>query len=273
VFLRLLLIRPFLVQAIINKYMTYCLAIALDEGLVFTSDSRTNAGVDQVSTYSKMRTFGVDGARQFVLLTAGNLATTQSVAAQLERDIRERAPESLLTVCDMNEAAEYLGRISLSQQTKNTGGGVTYEASFILGGQISSRKPMIMMIYPQGNYITTSEDTPFLQIGESKYGKPILDRILTPKTSLESAAVCALVSMDSTMRSNITVGPPLELLIYRKDSLRLDERVRLTEDHSYLRELKKSWDSLIKQAFQQLPPIAWATARDPSADTRNATLS
>jgi putative proteasome-type protease len=130
-----------------------------------------------------------------------------------------------------------------------------------------------MMIYPQGNYITTSEDTPFLQIGESKYGKPILDRILTPKTTLESAAVCALVSMDSTMRSNITVGPPLELLIYRKDSLRLDERVRLTEDHSYLRELKKSWDSLIKQAFQQLPPIAWATARDPSADTRNATFS
>lgn len=251
--------------------MTYCLAIALDEGLVFTSDSRTNAGVDQISTYSKMRTFGVDGARQFVLLMAGNLATTQSVVTQLERDIWERAPESLLTVRDMNEAAEYLGKISVSQQTKNTGGGATYEASFILGGQISSRKPMIMMIYPQGNYITTSEDTPFLQIGESKYGKPILDRILTPTTSLDSAAVCALVSMDSTMRSNIIVGPPIELLIYRKDSLSLDERLRLTEDHPYLRELKKSWDSLIKQAFRQLPPINLAKAKgDPSADIHSA---
>jgi putative proteasome-type protease len=130
---------------------------------------------------------------------------------------------------------------------------------------------MIMMIYPQGNYITTSEDTPFLQIGESKYGKPILDRILTPTTSLDSAAVCALVSMDSTMRSNIIVGPPIELLIYRKDSLSLDERLRLTEDHPYLRELKKSWDSLIKQAFRQLPPINLAKAKgNPSADIYSA---
>lgn len=253
--------------------MTYCLAIALDEGLVFTSDSRTHAGVDQVSTYSKMHTFGVDGERQFVLLSAGNLATTQSVIAQLDKDIKERFQESLLSVRDLTEAADYLGRISLNQQMKNTGGGVTYEASFILGGQIGSHKPMIMMIYPQGNYITTSQDTPFLQIGESKYGKPILDRILGPKTSLETAAVCALVSMDSTMRSNLTVGPPIEVLIYRQDSLRLDERLRLTEDSPYLRELKKSWDSLIKQAFRQLPPIAWATAKEPLTETRTPTFT
>jgi putative proteasome-type protease len=253
--------------------MTYCLAIALDEGVVFTSDSRTYAGVDQVSTYSKMHTFGIDGERQFILLSAGNLATTQSVIAQLDKDIKERAPESLLTVRDLTEAADYLGRISVNQQMKNTGGGVTYEASFILGGQIGASKPMIVMLYPQGNYITTSADTLFLQIGESKYGKPILDRILTPKISLETAAVCALVSMDSTMRSNLTVGPPIEVLIYRKDSLRLDERLRLTEDSPYLRELKKSWDCLIKQAFRQLPPIAWATAKEPLTDTRSSTIS
>ncbi len=253
--------------------MSYCLAIALEEGLVFTSDSRTHAGVDQVSTYSKMHTFGVEGARQFVLLSAGNLATTQAVVAQLDRDIKECVPESLLTVRDLAEAADYLGRISLNQQMKNTGGGASYEASFILGGQVGNDRPMIMMIYPQGNYITTSPDTPFLQIGESKYGKPILDRILTPKTSLETAAVCALVSMDSTMRSNLTVGPPIEVLIYRKDSLRLDEWLRLMEDSPYLRELKKSWDSLIKQAFRQLPPIAWATAKEPLTDTRTTTFT
>lgn len=252
--------------------MTYCVAIALSEGLVFCSDSRTNAGIDQVSTYSKMRTFGVDGARQFVLLSAGNLATTQSVVAQIERDIREGASQSLMSVWDLTEAADYLGRISINQQLKNTGGGITYEASFVLGGQIGAGTPMVVLVYPQGNYITTSDDTPFLQVGESKYGKPILDRILTPNSSLETAAVCALVSMDSTMRSNVTVGPPIELLMYRKDSLYLGERFRLFDDSPYLRELKKSWDDLIKQAFRQLPPIAWAAAKDPPSEARNATF-
>ncbi len=252
--------------------MTYCLAIALNEGLVFASDSRTNAGVDQVRTYSKMHTFGVPGARQFVLLSAGNLATCQSVIAHLERDIREAAPKSLSNAENMTEAADYLGGISISQQAKHTGGGVSYEASFILGGQIGKEPPIVMLVYPQGNHITTSEDTPFLQIGESKYGKPILDRILTPATSLETAALTALVSMDSTMRSNVTVGPPLEVLIYRRDSLRLEERLRFTEDSPYLREIRRSWDDLIKQAFRQLPPIAWASAKDPPAPARNASF-
>ncbi len=252
--------------------MTYCLAIAIDEGLVFSSDSRTNAGADQVRTYSKMRTFGVPGLRQFVLLSAGNLATCQSVIAHLERDIRDAAPKSLMTVQNMTEAADHLGAISIGQQAKHTGGGVSYEASFILGGQIGSEPPVVMLVYPQGNHITTSEDTPFLQIGESKYGKPILDRILTPATSLETAALTALVSMDSTMRSNVTVGPPLEVLIYRRDSLHLDERLRFGEDSPYLREIRRSWDDLIKQAFRQLPPLAWATAKDRTVAARNATF-
>jgi len=122
-----------------------------------------------------------------------------------------------------------------------------------------------MLVYPQGNHITSSDDTPFLQIGESKYGKPILDRILTPATSLDTAALTALVSMDSTMRSNVTVGPPLEVLIYRRDSLNLDERLRFTEDSPYLRQIRRSWDDLIKQAFRQLPPLAWANAKEQAA--------
>jgi putative proteasome-type protease len=255
--------------------MTYCLAIAIEEGLVFSSDSRTNAGTDQIRTYSKMRTFGVPGERQLVLLGAGNLATNQSVIARLERDIKDAAPRNLLSVRNLSEAADYLGETSIDQQAKHTGGGVCYEASFLLGGQIGGEPPMVVLVYPQGNHITTSDDTPFLQIGESKYGKPILDRILTPSTltpstSLDTAALCALVSMDSTMRSNVTVGPPLEVLIYRRDSLVLGERLRFAEDSPYLRELRRSWDDLVKQAFRRLPPLAWAGAAERPAAVRNA---
>jgi putative proteasome-type protease len=212
-----------------------------------------------------MRTFGVDGERQFVMLSAGNLGTTQSIVAQLERDMRDNAHESFLNVADIPAAADYLGRVSVAHQAKYQGGGVAFDVSFILGGQVRGTDPMVVLVYPQGNYITTSDDTQFLQIGESKYGKPILDRIITPSTSLETAAVCALVSMDSTMRSNITVGPPIELRIYHSESLAVEPCLRLSEDSPYLRELKKGWDDLIKQAFRQLPPIQWASARDPNS--------
>lgn len=242
--------------------MTYCLAIALKSGLVFLSDSRTNAGVDQVSTYSKMQTFGVDGERQFVLLSAGNLATTQAVTNQLRRDMSQGAPVSLLTVTHMSEAADYVGAVNRQQQEKNTGGGATYEATFILGGQIAGDPPMIFLIYPAGNHITTSPDTTYLQIGEFKYGKPILDRILTPDTPLETAAMCGLVSMDSTQRSNITVGPPFELLIYTRDSLLIPPRHRLEEGNTHLRELKKCWDESLRSAFQQLPSLTWLVSPD-----------
>lgn len=252
--------------------MTYCVAIAVKDGLVFVSDSRTNAGVDQVSTYSKLHTFGRDGERQFVILSAGNLATTQAVIAQVKHDIKEHAPENLMTVRTMTEAADYVGQVSRSQQTKHTGGGVTYEATFILGGQIGTAKPEAMLIYPEGNHITTSKYTCYLQVGESKYGKPILDRILKPDTTLDTAALCALVSMDSTMRSNVTVGPPIELLIYERDALRIQRHIRLEEDNPYLRELKRNWDERLRQAFRQLPPIQWATAKDLSQlDVHNAT--
>jgi putative proteasome-type protease len=236
--------------------MTYCVAITVDAGLIFCSDSRTNAGVDQISTYSKMYHFGIPGQRQFVMLSAGNLATTQAVISRIKKDIKELALVNLGNVENINDAADYIGEISRAEQEKHTTGGAVFEASFILGGQIFGDKPRLMMIYPQGNHITTSKDTPYLQIGESKYGKPILDRILYPDTPLDTAALCALVSMDSTMRSNLTVGPPIELTVYRTDSYQ-DQHMRFDDDDEYLRELKRSWDARISEAFLQLPPIIW----------------
>jgi putative proteasome-type protease len=244
--------------------MTYCLAIWLNDGLVFTSDSRTNAGIDQVRTYSKMHTFGIDGERQFVLLSAGNLATTQAVVDRLRRDLAENAEVNLGRVQYLSEAAEYLGEINRNQASKYTEsalqGDFNPEATFVLGGQIGNHPHAIYLIYPQGNYISASADTPYLLLGESKYGKPILDRIITPNTDFQDAVHCSLVSMDSTMRSNATVGPPLEVLVYEKDSLRLDHRLRLDADDPYLLKLKKGWDNAVKQAFRELPRLDWRLA-------------
>ena len=246
--------------------MTYCVAISLNAGLVFTSDSRTNAGVDNISTYSKMYKFGTDGERQFIILCSGNLATTQGVISQIKRDIKQHKSVNLANVAHMSDAADYLGDINKVQQEKSTGsgtnGGVNFEASFIIGGQIAGSKPSVYLVYPQGNHITTSKDTSYLQIGESKYGKPILDRILTPESSLETAALCALVSMDSTMRSNLTVGPPIEVMVYHTDSFILDRHYRFDDDSDYLRQLKRSWDSNLREAFNNLPPIAWSSNWD-----------
>ena len=238
--------------------MTYCVAISVNAGMVFCSDSRTNAGVDQISTYSKMFRFEDLGPdRKFVVLTAGNLATTQATMAQLKKDIRQNAETSLATVASVGEAADYLGEVSKSQQDKHAGNNA-FHASFILGGQIRGSEHRIVMIYPEGNHITSSKDTPFLQIGESKYGKPILDRILELETPLETSALCALVSMDSTMRSNLTVGPPIELMIYEADSFRFAPYYRYAEDSEFLRTLKKCWDNRLKEAFHQLPPLELA---------------
>lgn len=243
--------------------MTYCLAIAIDDGLCFISDSRTNAGVDNVSTYSKMHMFGVDGERQIVLLSAGNLATTQAVVARIKKDIRQEKPINLMTVADMEEAADYIGEVSVAEQDKHrTDNGRSFEASFIVGGQIQTRTPKAYLLYPQGNHITTSGDTPYLQIGESKYGKPILDRIISLDSSLETSVLCGLVSMDSTMRSNLTVGPPIEVLIYHTDSLQINRHYRFGETSEYLRQIRESWDARLKEAFANMPPIAWSSNWD-----------
>lgn len=239
--------------------MTYCVAISVGAGMVFCSDSRTNAGVDQVSTYSKMFRFELGPERQFVVLTAGNLATTQSTMAQLKKDLRQQSAVNLNTVMSIGDAADYLGEVSKQVQDRHgLGGQGGFQASFILGGQIAGMDHRIVLIYPEGNHITSSKDTPYLQIGESKYGKPILDRILNVDTPLETAAICALVSMDSTMRSNLSVGPPIELQMYKSNSFQLQPYYRLEEGSDYLREIKRNWDQRLKEAFNQMPALASA---------------
>ena len=251
--------------------MTYCLAIKVNSGLVFCSDSRTNAGVDQVSTYSKMYSFGIPGNRQLTLLSAGNLATTQAVIATIQQDINNSAATNLLNVQTLRDAADYVGNLNKVEADRHHVDDSQYEATFILGGQIYTNNPHeIFLVYPQGNYISTSVDTPFLQIGESKYGKPILDRIVTPDTNLNTAATAALVSMDSTMRSNLTVGPPIEVNVYHKNSLQPGNYHKFNEDSDYLRELKKEWDVRVSEAFNQLPPVVWAQTWDQSLDEQNS---
>lgn len=238
--------------------MTYCLAITVDKGLIFCSDSRTNAGVDQVSTYSKMYRFLGDGERMVTILSAGNLATTQAVMRQVRRDLDSGANRSLKTLESLADAAEYVGEISLEQQRKHraaTEGSFKPDASFILGGEMPGREPQIFQVYAEGNHIRATPETPYLQIGEVKYGKPILDRIISPGTPLEDAARCALVSMDSTMRSNITVGPPIELLIYEAGSRREGRYIVLKEDDPYLRELRLRWQDSLRSAFEGLPRL------------------
>ena len=241
--------------------MTYCLAIKVNSGIIFASDSRTNAGVDYVSTFSKMHTFDLGDDRVVVLLSSGNLATTQAVINNVRRDIEANATVNLKNVTYLFDAANYIGQLSQKVQREHRAAlqesNISPEASFILGGQIRGREQKIYLIYPQGNYISASDDTPYLQVGETKYGKPILDRVIRPDTLLEDAARCALVSLDSTMRSNISVGPPLELAICEANSLRISRRLSLTYGTPLYTALQKNWNEGIRRAFNRLPRFDW----------------
>ncbi len=247
--------------------MTYCLAIHLDKGLVFCSDSRTNAGVDNVSTYSKMHNFVWPGNRVFVLVSAGNLATTQAVVNKMNRDVDQGLVPNLLSVTSMHEAADYVGMISTDLQRLHASRDNTsanFEASFIFGGQIGQAHPEMFMIYPQGNFIHESDEHPYLQIGETKYGKPILDRVIKRDVTLERAARCALVSMNSTVRSNVTVGPPVELFIYERNSLSEGRRLCLPEDDPFSREFSEQWNEGLLQALVGLPRFSWEKEQVPN---------
>jgi len=246
--------------------MTYCLAITTETGLVFVSDSRTSAGVDMINTYSKMYGFGIPNERQITLLCSGNLATSQSVISKIKKAIKQSNGPNLLTLEHMTEVAEYVGELGREQQDKSAAANVNVESYFIVGGQIRDQRPSIYLVYPQGNFISTSADTTFLQIGESKYGRPILDRILSPDVSLETAAMCGLVSMTSTMRSNLTVGPPIELLMYEAGSLVPGRYYRFEDDSEYLRRLKRAWETSLRDAFKKLPPVAWSATWDRKAE-------
>ena len=237
--------------------MTYCIAASIDEGLVLVSDSRTNAGIDNVSTHGKMHAFDTTSDRKIVLLCAGNLATTQAVLEQLHRDKIKNATVNFNTVESLFEAAEYLGHVSVEKQKQHTNSqgqsAFNPAASFILAGQIGTDPHGAYMVYSEGNSITSSANTPFLQIGESKYGKPILDRFLKLNSSIDEAARCCLVSMDSTIRSNASVGAPIEMLIYRKNSFSLEEYYCFDDDDDYMLQLRRSWEAKLREAMAALP--------------------
>ncbi len=239
--------------------MTYCLAAIVDEGLVFVSDSRTNAGIDQLGTFSKMHPFTNLPGRFFTLLSAGNLATTQAVVARIQRDIREGAETNLSTVGRLRDAAEYIGGINREIQARypedERPSGFKPDADFIFGGQIGTAPHGLFHIYTAGNYYSPTDLAPFVQIGEQKYGKPILDRILKADTPLETVARCGLVSMDSTMRSNASVGPPIELMLYRAGNPGSATHLVFDEDDRYLREIRHAWAENLRQAFERLPAI------------------
>ena len=238
--------------------MTYCVATRLQQGLVFLSDSRTNAGMDQVSTFRKMTVFERQGDRVLVLMSAGNLAISQSVREMLQEAVES---ESLWSATSMAEAAARVGaavrRVHQRDHAALTQFGIEFGCSFILGGQILGEPCRLFQIYAAGNYIEAQAESPYMQIGESKYGKPILDREIAPETELDDAVKCLLISMDSTLKSNISVGLPLDLLVYRANELKVNCFVSITQNNRYFALIHEAWGRLIREAFAGLPSPDW----------------
>ncbi|QXH44342.1 proteasome-type protease [Pseudomonas xanthosomatis] len=235
--------------------MTYCVAMHLADGLVFISDSRTNAGIDQISTFAKLFVFSVPGERLLVLQTAGNLATSQSVVNLLRQRTQGDGPH-LLNVATLYDAtvlvAATLREVVARDRSKLTAG-IDLSCSFIVGGQVAGEPMGIYNVYAQGNFFQATPDTPFLQLGESKYGRPILDRNLAYHTPLDQALRCGLISFDSTIRSNLSVGMPLDLLVYRKDSLEAPARQRINQDDAYYQQIRRQWSDGLKILLAELP--------------------
>lgn len=245
--------------------MTYCVAIRLDAGLVFLSDSRTNAGVDQVNTFRKMSVFEKPGDRLMVMMTAGNLAVGQSVRQLLSEGDGHDGP-SLWNATTMYEAATLVGA-ALRRVYERDGAalksfGIDFNVSIIFGGQIGRERCRLFSVYAAGNFIEALDENCYVQIGEAKYGKPILDRVVSPQTSLDEAAKCALISMDSTLRSNISVGLPLDLLVYESGSLRVTRFAHIDEDNRYFQMIRSNWGQRLRQVFGEIPNPSWESAAD-----------
>lgn len=242
--------------------MTYCLALKLRDGLVFASDSRTTAGVDYISTYRKMHVFQPSGDRLLVVLTSGNLATTQEVLDNLRRDLTQaQTSENLATVPYVFDAARYVGKVlcTVVQHYAATLGssGADLRATLIVGGQIAGQPPEIYLVYPEGNYVAATWETPYLQLGEFKYGKPILSRLAAADLTLDDAARLALISFDAAMKSNLSVGPPLELAIYPEGALKFSHHLSLDAESALLRSVCQRWNEKLTQAFHALPKFDW----------------
>ncbi len=245
--------------------MTYCIGIRLNAGMVFLSDSRTNAGIDQISTFRKMMVYEKAGDRFMCLLSAGNLSISQSVREILQLEKLDRGtdlpPLTIWNAESMFDAVRVLGaavrRVYQQDGPSLKAAGIDFNASFILGGQIKGEAMRMFLVYSAGNFIEATRETCFFQVGESKYGKPILDRVLTPGTPLDEAAKSALVSMDSTLKSNLSVGLPLDLLVYREGSYQCDEIVCIDDHNPYFKMIHNTWGQRLREVFEGIEDPRW----------------
>ncbi|MEN9379892.1 MAG: hypothetical protein RJB15_1585 [Pseudomonadota bacterium] len=248
--------------------MTYCVGICLKDGLVFLSDTRTNAGVDQIGTFRKMTLFQKSNNRLFTLMSAGNLAITQSVKEVLLQGQLSNG-KNLWNVANSHDAAAVVGdavkQIYDRDHKALEKAGIDFNCNFIFGGQVKGESPRLFNIYSAGNFIEATPETCYFQIGESKYGKPILDRVLNYSTPLNLATKCALISMDSTLKSNISVGLPLDLLVYEKDSLKADKLVTIDESNPYFQLIHELWGEKLREAFNSIAEPNWSGSKKSSA--------
>ena len=253
--------------------MTYCVGMRLDAGLVFLSDTRTNAGVDQVGTFRKMGVFEVPGERVMVMMTAGNLSISQSIR-QLVADQVAADGSSLWDAPNMYEAARILGdavrRVHERDARSLAEFGIDFNVSIIFGGQIKGERCRLFQIYSAGNFIESHDENTYFQIGEAKYGKPIIDRVVTPATSLDDAAKCALISMDSTLRSNVSVGLPLDLLVYETGALAVTHFVTIDERNQYFQMIRNTWGDQLKRVFEGLDNPLWNAAPEATGNVLHA---
>lgn len=243
--------------------MTYCVAMSLEAGMIFAADSRTNAGVDQIGRFSKLRVFVREGDRVVVTLSSGNLSMTQSAMNILEQ--RARSGDSQLQLWNapsMFDVARLVGDALREVKTRDgpylLQNNIDSHATFIVGGQVRGEPPRLFEVYSEGNFIEATADTCYFQIGESKYGKPVIDRVVTRATSLQEATKCTIVSFDSTMRSNISVGLPIDLAVYETDSLRLKLQKRIEESDPYFQMIHTQWGEGLRRVFAELPNPEWS---------------
>lgn len=245
--------------------MTYCVAIKLNAGLVFLSDSRTNAGLDQISTFRKMIVYEKPDDRFMVLLSAGNLSISQSIREILQveqlKDHEGGEPITIWNAKSMFDACRVLGsavrRVYERDAASLRQAGVEFNVSMIFGGQIKGEGMRLFQVYSAGNFIEATPETPYFQIGESKYGKPVLDRVITPTTPLDEAAKCALVSMDSTLKSNLSVGLPLDLVVYDAHQFKTDKVICIDENNPYFRMVHGSWGQKLREVFDSIEDPMW----------------
>ncbi len=245
--------------------MTYCVAMRLNSGLVFLSDSRTNAGMDQISTFRKMTVYEKEGDRVLVLLSAGNLAITQAVKQLLGTETIEGSdgePATIWTAKSLFDVARIVGSAVRTVHARDAEAlkkhGIDFNCSLIIGGQIGSETMRLFNVYAAGNFVEAGIDgVCYFQIGESKYGKPVIDRVVTPNTPLQEAAKCALISMDSTLKSNLSVGLPLDLLVYEANALKVDKLINIDESNTYFRMIRSTWGQRLRQVFDSIPEPTW----------------